>query len=100
MARSLTELHDLLAGLDGVEAVYIQAPTAMKYPCVLVERSSSDPTFADNKKYVLYKGYTLIVVDRAPDSLIPDLVEGLPHTRFDRAYRANGLYHTAFNIFF
>lgn len=102
MARTLADLQAILVNLDGVEAAYIQAPTSgMLDPCIMIERdSASDVSFADNIKYLFKKGYSVIVIDRNPHSLIPDLVEGLPHSRFERYYRANGLHHFAFQIFF
>lgn len=100
MARPPSELQTILKDLDGVKAAYIQAPTSMEYPCILIEPSTSDVTNADNIKYLLYKGYTIIVVDRASDSAIPGLVEGLPHSRFERFYRVNGLNHFVFKLFF
>lgn len=102
MARSLTDLQALLAGMDDVEAAYIQAPTTgMKYPCIMIERGSrSDVSFADNVKYMLKKAYTITVMDRSPDSLIPDQVEGLPYSEFDRFFRSDGLNHFVFQLFF
>jgi hypothetical protein len=102
MARPLSELQAILKGLDGVEDAYIQAPTTgMKYPCIVIERDApTNVSFADNVKYVLKKAYSVIVVDRDPQSLIPDYVEGLPHSRFERYYRADGLHHFAFQLFF
>jgi hypothetical protein len=102
MARPLSELQATLKDLDGVEDAYIQAPTSgMKYPCIMIERDSpTDVSFADNVKYLFKKGYSVIVVDRNPLSLVPDQVEGLPHSRFDRYYVTNGLHHFAFQLFF
>jgi hypothetical protein len=101
MARSLDELQLLLKGLDGVKDAYIQAPTTMEYPCIMIERGGrSDSSFADNLKYWFKKGYTITVVDRDPKSLIPDQVEGLPLCEFDRFFRANGFNHFVFQLFF
>lgn len=100
MARPQSELQVLLKSLPGVEQAYIQAPTKMEYPCIMIERDDTSAEFADNVKYVYWKGYTVIVVDRDPMSLIPDAVEALPMTRFVRFYRANGLNHFVFHIFF
>lgn len=102
MARSLAELHDLLVGLDGVDNVYIQGPTTgLEYPCIVVERGGlSDVKHADNEKYRLLKAYDLTVIDRAPDSGIPDQVEGLPYAEFNRFFRLNGLNHFVFQLYF
>jgi hypothetical protein len=50
--------------------------------------------------YLLFKRYQVTVLDREPDSLIPDQVEALPHSRFDREYVVDGLNHFVFDLFF
>lgn len=100
MARPLSELQAMLAAIPGVQEAYIQPPSTMVDPCIVIDRASSRPTWADNFKYFLQKGYSVIVVTRDPDSPIPDLVEALPDCRFDRFYRVNGLNHFAFVLFF
>lgn len=102
MARPLSELVSVMSALDGVEKAYIQAPTTgLVYPCIMIERGSpSDYKFADNTKYHLLKAYTITVIDRSPDSAIPDLVEGLPYVRFDRFFRTDNLNHFVFQLFF
>ena len=102
MARPRTELHEILKGLDGVKDAYFQPPGNQKleYPCITYSQDDSFNLRADNRSYWYKKRYSVIVIDRNPDSLIPDLVEELPLTRFDRRYITVGLYHTAFNLFF
>lgn len=101
MARPLSELQALLKGLDGVADAYIQPPTeGMVYPCIMIERSSSDVEHADNRVFFLKKAYTVTVMDRSPDSSIPDLVEGLQYARFDRFFVSDGLNHFVFQLFF
>jgi hypothetical protein len=102
MARPLSELQVLLKGLDGVKDAYVQAPTqGLQYPCIMIERGlPSAAQHADNKLYLFKKAYTITVMDRAPDSPIPDLVEGLQDTRFDRFFRTDGLNHFVFQMFF
>jgi hypothetical protein len=101
MARPRSQLHDILKNLDGVADAYFQAPTTgMQYPCIKYQRSRSLAFDADNLKYLLYKRYTVTVIDRDPDSLIPDQVEALPHSRFDRFYAVEGLNHFVFDLYF
>lgn len=102
MARTLSELKALMGGLDGVEEAYIQAPTSgLKYPCIMIERGGlSDIKFADNKKYRILRAYDITVIDRAPDSGIPDLVEELPYAEFNRYFRMNNLNHFVFQLYF
>ena len=101
MARPLSDLQALMKGLAGVADAYIQPPTGgMVYPCIMIERDSSDVKWADNTQYRLLKRYTITVIDRAPDSDIPDLVEGLQNSRFDRYFVTDGLHHFVFQLYF
>jgi hypothetical protein len=102
MARPREELHGILKGLDGVTDAYFQPKTntALEYPCIIYSRDESAAFHADNLLWWLKKRYSVIVIDRNPDSLIPELVEGLPYVKFDRFYVSSGLNHFVFNLFF
>lgn len=100
MARTLTELHDHLMGLQGVDTVYIQQPTSIKTPCITAERDDSYVLTADNIMYRFIKRYTITVIDRKPDSVIPDQVEALRYSRFDRHFTVDGLHHWVFQLYF
>lgn len=100
MARPRSELQVILKSIPGVSDAYFQKETGLTYPCIRYVRNNSLPFHADNLKYMFKKGYTVTVIDRDPGSLIPDLVEGLPLTRFDRFYAKDGLNHFVFTLFF
>ena len=95
-------LHSLLVSLLGSEAVYFQPPENLKmtYPCIIYRRNRIETSYADNNPYSLTKRYQVIVVDRNPDSDIPDKIAQLPMTIFDRHYVAENLNHDVFNIYF
>ena len=95
-------LHSLLVSLLGSEAVYFQPPENLKmtYPCIIYRRNKIETSFADNNPYSLAKRYQVMVVDRNPDSDIPDKIARLPMTIFDRHYVAENLNHDVFNIYF
>lgn len=95
------QLQALLKEL-GPEKVYFQEPSAdvMVYPCIVYAIDSEDVTYADNNPYNLTLGYQATVIDRNPDSLIPGKLARLPMSKFQRAFRANGLHHTVYKIFF
>jgi hypothetical protein len=40
------------------------------------------------------------VIDRNPDSEIPDKVAALPMTLFNRWFAADNLHHDVFNVYF
>lgn len=102
MSRPRTDLQTILEGLDGVNAVWFQedATKTLDYPVIVYARNDSFSLYADNIKYLFKKRYMVTVIDRNPDSLIPDLVEQLPFTTFDRFYPADGLNHFVFNLYF
>jgi len=72
----------------------------MQFPCILYSRSGSRSLHADNQPYSRTKQYQVTVIDRNPDSDLPDKVEALPLTTFDRHFAADGLHHYVFNLFF
>lgn len=82
--------------------VYAQPPqnTKLSYPCIMYVRSNSYTQAADNIKYRKLKQYEVTVIDRDIDSPIPDRVEALQYTYYDRQFVADGLYHTIFQLYF
>lgn len=100
MARPRTTLQEILSSIEGVVAAYFQPPTVMKYPCIRYNRDGSWVEHADNLKYDVKKRYQVTVIDRDPDSPIPDLVEALPECTFDRWYATDGLNHWVYTIYF
>jgi hypothetical protein len=97
---SRLDLHDLL--LTITDHAYFQPPSniQMQYPCIRYERSNSWTTHADNRQYAHKKQYQVTVIDRDPDSELPDRVEALPYCSFDRSYVADGLNHYVYTLFF
>jgi hypothetical protein len=82
--------------------VYFQPPSniQLNYPCILYARSSADQKRADNQTYHLTQRYTVTVIDRDPDSLIPGKVALLPMCSYERWFAADNLNHDVFNLFF
>lgn len=96
-------LHEILKGLDGVEEAYYQpinGAQMVEEPHIVYKRDGSYVAKADNILWWLKKRYTVTVVSRSPSSLIPDQVEALPYSRFDRRFEVNGRYHTMFQLYF
>lgn len=96
------DLQTLLEDTLGSENVYFQPPPSLKmnYPCIRYERSAATTTFADNNPYTREKQYKLTLIDKNPDSSIPDQIALLPKCIFDRHYTADGLNHDVFTISF
>jgi hypothetical protein len=96
------KLQQLLEAIPGVAKVYFQPPnnTLMQYPCIVYDRDNVDMTYADNGSYRQVKRYSVTVMDRDPDSAIPDQVGAMPLTSFDRHFVSDGLHHDIYNVYF
>lgn len=96
------ELQELLEMTLGSSNVYFQPPAnlQMQYPAIIYKRDQADSTFANNALYRYTKRYMVTVIDRNPDSEIPDKVAALPSCLFSRHYAADNLNHDVFNIYF
>jgi hypothetical protein len=82
--------------------VYFQPPSnlQMKYPCIRYVRNNRATRFANDKPYAHTKGYQVTILDRDPDSVLPEMVADLPMCRFERHYKADDLNHDVYTIFF
>lgn len=96
------ELQDLLEEILGTRYVYFQPPTNLKmeYPAIVYARDDLETQFADNHPYHVTARYTVTIIDRNPDSVIPTKVAILPMCVFDRRYTADNLNHDVFNLYF
>lgn len=96
------DLQDILVEILGSDQVYFQPPpgVSMEYPCIVYSRDYEETLFADDKPYSRKKRYQVTVIDRNPDSIIPDAVAELPLCSFDRFYTAENLNHDVFKLFF
>lgn len=99
-----TELNDILSEiLESEDRVYFQPPESLKieYPCIIYNRVAGNTRYADNKTYSFKKKYEITVIDKNPDSKIPDtLIENIQGIRYDRHYVSNNLHHDVFDLFF
>jgi hypothetical protein len=96
------ELHELLVDLLGSRSVYFQPPnnTQIQFPCIVYQRDAAETKFAGNLPYLYQKRYSVTVIDRDPDSPIPDRIAALPMCSFNRFFTADGLNHDVFTLFF
>lgn len=96
------DLQTLLESISGVSKVYFQPPSTvnMVYPCIVYQRTDINIKHANNNPYSHKKGYTITVIDKNPDSTIPDRVGLLESANFDRRYVGDNLYHDVFTIYF
>jgi hypothetical protein len=72
----------------------------MKYPCIVYKRDTADSKFASNNPYRFTQRYQVTVIDRDPESAIPNKVAALPLCVYSRFYAVEGLNHDVFNLYF
>lgn len=96
------ELQSLLEAILGSGNVYFQPPASvlMSYPCIRYEWDQTHTEYANNLPYFQRKRYRLVVIDKNPDSPIPDRIAKLPMCQFDRHYPSNNLHHFSFNLYY
>ncbi|ASR83312.1 hypothetical protein SEA_CATERPILLAR_15 [Arthrobacter phage Caterpillar] len=94
------QLHEILKAL--VPNVYFQQPPSngMTYPCIVYKRDAEDTNHANNSVYRSKKRYQVEVIDRNPDSTIPDAVSKLPFCSFSRFFVVDNLNHDIYNLYF
>ncbi len=97
-----TELNRLLCDILGSKNVYFQPPESLKlkYPAIVYSLDGMDNISADNLKYRSYKRYSVTLIDKDPDTEIPDKINSLPLCSFERHFRSDNLNHYIFNLYF
>lgn len=96
------DLHAILTDILETDQVYFQPPATvmMKYPCIVYKRDYELTNYADDNPYKRTKRYLVTVIDKDPDSKLPDKVADLPMCVYDRFYTADNLNHDVFKLFF
>lgn len=96
------KLQTLLETIGVKGNVYFQPPSnlQMNYPAIVYERDDINTRHANNLPYSQRKRYQVTIIDRNPDSLIPDKVAKLPLCEFSRHFVADNLNHDVFNLYF
>lgn len=82
--------------------VYFQPPTnvQLKYPCIIYERAALDTTFANNIPYTHKTKYQVKLLDTKPDSPLVMALANLPLCEHERFYKADGINHDVYNLYF
>ena len=96
------DLQTLLETLLTSDNVYFQPPASLQmlYPAIVYNRDTERTHFADNSPYSRTKRYQVTVIDRNPDSAIPDKVAQLPLCQRQRTFAKDDLNHDVFVLYF
>lgn len=96
------ELQTELETILGSRNVYFQPPENIKmlYPCIVYGPTQEYVQFADGQRYLFKWRYQVTVIDKDPDSLIPNKVALLPMCKIDRIFASNNLNHYVYNLYY
>lgn len=96
------ELQAALEEMMGNDHVYFQPPETfkMKYPAIIYHLSGVNHRNADDETYALKRRYDVTIIDRDPDSELPDKLLAWKYCRLNRFYTADGLNHWAFGLYY
>jgi len=96
------DLQVILEAVLGNMHVYYQPPPSvvMQYPCIVYRRDSVSAKFADGVLYNHKKRYQVTVIDKNPDSLIPDKVMLLPLCSFSTHFKKDNLNHDVYTLYY
>jgi hypothetical protein len=99
---SRLDLHTLFESILGSTNVYFQPPESisLNYPCIIYNRDYIKTEYANNSPYTLGKRYLVTIIDKNPDSVIPDKIAAMPKCSFERHFTADNLNHDIFNLYF
>lgn len=96
------ELQRKLACALGSSYVYFQPPETIKmnYPCIVYRLARDYVNYADDIRYKEKNRYEVTVIDKNPDSTIPDNIKKFRYCAFDRTYTADNLNHFVFTLYY
>ena len=98
--NTLDDLQVILTNLLDIPGWYQPETSEMEYPCFVFQLDKAAAKYADNSIYQYMKRYKVTVIDREPDSVIPDKMLSLPYCSFDRFYTASNLNHWVYILYF
>lgn len=100
--RNRLTLQTLLEELLGSRNVYYQPPENLKmeYPAIRYSKADITSTYANDKKYILYNVYDIVVISKTPDNPVIKKILELPYTEFDRHFVSDNLNHDIIKLYY
>ena len=107
MENKRLELHEILCEIinitepNGDRHVYFQPPESvqMKYPAIRYSLDDIDLKHANDQLYLRTPGYSVILIDRKPNSVYVDKILEIPQCIFVNSYVEDNLNHFVFHIY-
>lgn len=107
MVGKRLDLHGIFIDILGtkghtISRVYFQPPSSIKmeYPCIVYKRDNRKDFFSNDRLYLGMNRYSVTVIDKNPDSLIPDKILELRYCSFSNSFTADGLNHSIYTLYY
>lgn len=96
------DLSRILQEIIGSDQVHFQPPSNinMVYPAIVYDFADADTKHANNLVYGRTRKYEVTLITRDADDPAEDKIAHLPMTSRSRAYKADGLTHYPFEIYY
>lgn len=101
--HSRLELQEKLSSLPNVVKAYYTPPESIKlqYPCIIYEKETKKIIHANDKAYAKLQPYGVTIIDRDPESTIPDALEDVfTYWSPGKPYYVDGLSHWHYTIYY
>lgn len=101
MKKPREELQEKLEELIGNRNVYFQQPEGfkIKYPCIIYKLSYMGKLVASNTMYKDDNQYSVTIIDKDPDSELPDKLLKWDYCSFNRFFTSDNLNHWVFELY-
>lgn len=99
---SRLQLQSKFEELLGSRNVYYEPPEkfSMAYPAIRYVRSNIDVKSANNTAYLMSDCYEVTVIASDPDNPVIKKLLALPMCKHNRHYKADGLNHDTFTLYY
>lgn len=98
------EFNEILVSILGHREVYFQPGenVTIDYSrgAIVYQRDYENSLFADDAPYSSKRRYSVTYIDRNPDNTVIGKLASLPMSVFDRFFKANGLNHDVYKIYY
>lgn len=99
--RTADDLRSRIIEITGLKHVYLEPPSRLQYPCILIQLNNKSLNRADNvNNYITHNRYQLMIISEEDTDVIVDELLGLPYCSYDRSYVVDNLNHTNLTIYF
>lgn len=99
---SRLDLQTKLEKLIGSRNVYYQPPESLKmnYPAIVYGLDNIKNSYANDGVYLFKNRYSVVVIDKNPDSKIVGKIALLPFCQYSRHFETDNLNHDVFILHF